>query len=155
MFLLVSLESDYSLNAGSGTFWGNVLAVFLIIRWPISWLVYQRCHEPSCERHSHDVIFNSCHFRYNSFERSSHSPERPHSEPPGASYHILDLDSRHTMSGGIPPLPHHLTAMQQVPSPAHITPRSRTSPVHESMDTDSHPLNLRYGVIYLYHIFKL
>ena len=85
------------------------------------------------------------YYRYSNFERSSHSPERPHSEPAVTSYHILDLDSRHTMSAGVPPIPHHLTAVPRVPSPAHITPRSRASPVseHESMDTDSHPLNLR------------
>ena len=111
-------------------------------------------------------MFVFCRYNTCSFEpRPASSPEpqqRPHSEPTASgsgTYRILDLDTRHTTTthsrdpagpgaggpqrlAGSPPLPPHLGA---TPRRAHSPPHAahRSSPEHEAMDTDSHPLNLR------------
>ena len=50
-FLLAHLESSYLLVLGCPSDFGKRSCSFMIIRWSISWFVYQWCHLlPACER---------------------------------------------------------------------------------------------------------
>ena len=52
---MLLLGLAYSLNERCLVQVGELF--WLLLRWPISWYVYQWCHESACEHQLHDVIF--------------------------------------------------------------------------------------------------